>query len=167
MDRTILFMYCVSILGTECLLCFFPFMLFFCIFSHNQLFLYLYVLLHDFLVLIPHFLFCLLFIAQPAAQVCVLHLLNVVCLYNQCVLCMLASISVLISGPITVSVQRGTCHMCTDCGGPEIKTQTCMHQILEGYVFVIHDLCYCAMVTFYVCVCYCLCLMYCIIFMLH
>ena len=116
MDRTILFMYCVSILGTECLLCFFPFMLFsaflgtecllcffpfmlfsaflgtecllcffpfmlfFCIFSHNQLFLYLYVLLHDFLVLIPHFLFCLLSIAQSAAQVCVFSLLNVVCL---------------------------------------------------------------------------------------
>jgi hypothetical protein len=42
---------------------FFCFYAFFCIFSHNQLFLYLYVLLHDFLVLIPHFLFCLLFIA--------------------------------------------------------------------------------------------------------
>jgi len=35
---------------------------------------------------------------------------------------MLTSISVLISGPITVSVQRDTCHMCTDCGGQEIKT---------------------------------------------
>ena len=29
-----------------------------------------------------------------------------------------------------------------------------------------HDLYYCAIVTFYVCVCYCLCLMYCIILML-
>ena len=42
--------------------------------------------------------------------------------------------------------------MCTDGGGPEIKTQKCMHQILEGYVFVMHDLYYCAIVTFYVCV---------------
>jgi len=44
-----------------------------------------------------------------------------------------------------------------------------MHQILDGYVFVMHDLYYCAIVTFYVCACYryCLCLMYCIIFMLH
>jgi len=37
--------------------------LFFCIFSHTQLFLYLYVLLHDFLVAYIPFLFCLLFIA--------------------------------------------------------------------------------------------------------
>ena len=29
-----------------------------------------------------------------------------------------------------------------------------MHQILDGYVFVMHDLYYCAIVTFYVCVCY-------------
>ena len=28
----------------------------------------------------------------------------------------------LFSGPMTVSVQRGTCHMCTDCGGSEIKS---------------------------------------------
>jgi hypothetical protein len=27
-----------------------------------------------------------------------------------------------ITDTITVSVQRGTCHMCTDCGGQEIKT---------------------------------------------
>ena len=29
----------------------------------------------------------------------------------------------LFSGPMTVSLQRGTCHMCTDCGGPEIKSK--------------------------------------------
>ena len=82
---------------------------------------------------------------------------------------MLASISVLISGPITVNVQRGTCHM-SRCA-PTVEAQrskhrNAWHQILDGYVFVMHDLYYCAMVTFNVCVCYCLCLMYCIIFML-
>ena len=29
-----------------------------------------------------------------------------------------------------------------------------MHQILDGHVFVMHDLYYCAIVTFYVCICY-------------
>ena len=59
---------------------------------------------------------------------------------------MLASISVLISGSITVSVQRGTCHLCTDWRPRD--------QNIDGYVFVKHDLYYCAIVTFYVCVCY-------------
>ena len=36
--------------------------------------------------------------------------------------------SVLISGPMTVSVQRGTCHKRTSCGGPEVKTQKCIHK---------------------------------------
>ena len=35
----------------------FSFYAFFCIFSHNQSFLYLYVFLHDFLVLIPNFFY--------------------------------------------------------------------------------------------------------------
>ena len=30
--------------------------------------------------------------------------------------------SVLTSGPMTVSVQRGTYHMRTGCSGPEVKT---------------------------------------------
>ena len=47
---------------------------------------------------------------------------------------MLASISVLISGPITVSVQRGTCQMCTDCGGPEIKTE--MHASNLRWIYI-------------------------------
>ena len=46
------------------------------------------------------------------------------------------------------------------------KHRNAWHQILDGYVFVMHDLYYCAIVTFYVCVCYCLCLMYCIILMM-
>jgi hypothetical protein len=37
-------------------------------------------------------------------------------------MCQHLYISMLVSGPMTVSVQRGTCHMCTDCGGPEIKS---------------------------------------------
>ena len=36
--------------------------------------------------------------------------------------------SVLTSGPMTVGVQRGTCHMRTGCKGLEVKTQKCMHK---------------------------------------
>ena len=36
--------------------------------------------------------------------------------------------SVLTSGPMTVGVQRGTCHMCTGCRSPYVKTQKCMHK---------------------------------------
>jgi hypothetical protein len=46
-----------------------------------------------------------------------------------CVMCLFGTMTYLImyfamlfSGPMTVSVQRGACHMCTDCGGPEIKS---------------------------------------------
>ena len=34
----------------------------------------------------------------------------------------------LTSGPMTMSAQRGTCHMCTGCRGPEVKRQKCMHK---------------------------------------
>ena len=53
---------------------------------------------------------------------------------------MSASISMLFSGPMTVNVQRGTCHMCTDCGGPEIKSWMCLHLILAWYVVLMHDI---------------------------
>jgi hypothetical protein len=33
---------------------------------------------------------------------------------------------VLTSGPMTVSAQRGTCHMRTGCRSLEVKTQKCM-----------------------------------------
>jgi hypothetical protein len=33
--------------------------------------------------------------------------------------------SVLTSGPVTVGAQRGT------CGGPEVKTQRCMHRFVH------------------------------------
>ena len=44
------------------------------------------------------------------------------CIIQMYMLYLSASISMLFSGPMTVSVQRGTCHMCTDCGGPEIRS---------------------------------------------
>jgi hypothetical protein len=54
--------------------------------------------------------------------------------------------SVLTSGPMTVSAQRGTCHMRTDCRGPEVKTQKCMHKYYMDICinFVLHDMFYCA-----------------------
>jgi hypothetical protein len=41
--------------------------------------------------------------------------------------------SVLTSGPMTVSAQRGICHMRTGCRGPEVKTQKCMHKYYARY----------------------------------
>ena len=47
---------------------------------------------------------------------------------------------VLTSGPMTISTQRGT-----GCGGPEVKTQKCMHKYYpDMYNFILHDMFYCA-----------------------
>jgi hypothetical protein len=41
-----------------------------------------------------------------------------------------------VSGPMTVSAQRGTCHMRTGCGVPEVKTAKCMHKYhLDMYLY--------------------------------
>ena len=43
--------------------------------------------------------------------------------------------SVLTSGPVTVGAQRGT------CGGPEVKTQRCMHRFVWMCIgFVLNDM---------------------------
>ena len=47
--------------------------------------------------------------------------------------------SVLTCGPVTVGAQRGTCHMRTGCGGPEVKTQRCMHRFV-WMCFVLNDM---------------------------
>ena len=49
--------------------------------------------------------------------------------------CVMAAKSVLTSGPVTVGGQRGT------CGGPEVKTQRCMHRFVWMCIgFVLNDL---------------------------
>jgi hypothetical protein len=45
----------------------------------------------------------------------------------------------LISGPMTVNAQRGTCHMSTGCEVPEVKTEKCMHKYhLNMYLYCMH-----------------------------
>ena len=48
------------------------------------------------------------------------------CMCNGCYKCR-HLFCVLTSGPMTISAQRGTCHMLAGCRGPEVKTQKCMH----------------------------------------
>ena len=132
MDRTmsvcyVFFLLCFFLffLGTECPLCFFFFYAF-CPLAFLVITSFFFICMCLCMIsqcLYPMFYF-LLFIYCLACRKSLCAQSFKWCMFS--VLCMLASISVLISGPITVSVQRGTCHMCTDCGDPEIKTQKCM-----------------------------------------
>ena len=59
---------------------------------------------------------------------------------NGCYKC-LHLFCVLTSGPMTIGTQSGT-----GCGGPEVKTQKCMHKYYPDMylIFVLHDMFYCA-----------------------
>ena len=46
---------------------------------------------------------------------------------------------VLTSGPMTISTQRGT-----GCGGPEVKTQKCMHKYYPDMYLILYCMFYCA-----------------------
>ena len=81
---------------------------------------------------------------RMARKIGTVLLINSICM--NVLVCVMAAkcrhlFSVLTSGPVTVDAQRGTCHMRTGCGGPEVNTQRCMHRFVWMCIgFVLNDM---------------------------